>query len=63
MYQKKLKSYLYILLFISYALVSYNIKHPSNVPIILQSHVFYGACMLYALDMYLFLSHTKLQTK
>lgn len=49
----------YILLGISYFLVAINLKNPSVVPTILQSHVLYGALLLYILDMYLLMSFSR----
>jgi alpha-1,2-mannosyltransferase len=46
------KSILLFFVMISYLLVGYNIKHLKIVPIILQSHVFYGTVLLWALYMY-----------
>jgi hypothetical protein len=40
-------------LFISYALVSLNLANPHEVPVLLQSHVLYGAIMLWAIEAYL----------
>jgi hypothetical protein len=40
------------LLFISYALVSFNLVNPKAVPILLQSHVLYGAFLLWSLEVY-----------
>lgn len=42
-----------LLLFISYVLISFNLKNPNGVPILLQSHVFYGAVLLWILQTYL----------
>jgi len=43
----------YFILGISYFLVALNIKNPTNFPTIFQSHVFYGALLLYGFDIYL----------
>jgi alpha-1,2-mannosyltransferase len=40
-------------LFISYALVSLNLANPHEVPVLLQSHVLYGAIMLWVIEVYL----------
>ena len=42
-----------LILFISYVLVSLNLANPHTVPILLQSHVFYGAVLLWILEAYL----------
>jgi alpha-1,2-mannosyltransferase len=39
-------------LFVSYALVSINLVNPHAVPILLQSHVLYGAILLWILEVY-----------
>lgn len=41
------------IIFISYVLISFNLKNPSTVPVLLQSHVFYGAVLLWILEVYL----------
>lgn len=41
-----------LLLFISYVLVSFNLVNPHTVPILLQSHVLYGAILLWILEVY-----------
>ncbi len=43
----------YIVLGVSFVLVAVNLRTPSTVPVILQSHVLYGALLLYGLDAYL----------
>ena len=43
----------YVLLGLSYILVAINLKDPNAVPVLLQSHVLYGAILLYAIDVYL----------
>ncbi len=43
----------YIPLGISYLLISINLKVPSVVPVLFQSHVFYGALILYFMNIYL----------
>lgn len=50
----------YIILSISYLLTAANIPNPRLVPPILQSHVFYGAVILYCLLMYFILKQPKL---
>lgn len=53
----------YILLGISYVLVAINLKNPSVVPTILQSHVLYGTLLLYILDIYLLISFSRNRIK
>jgi hypothetical protein len=43
----------YLILAVIYVLVASNLKNPDSVPILLQSHVFYGASLLYILNTYL----------
>ncbi len=50
-FKKNLKFIL--ILIISYVLISFNLKNPSSVPILLQSHVFYGAVLLWCLEVFL----------
>ena len=45
----------YIFLGLSYLSMAVNMKNPSSFPIFLQSHVLYGALLLYILDTYLLL--------
>jgi hypothetical protein len=54
-YIQKLKNNLKFLfiLFISYVLVSFNLVNPHAVPVLLQSHVLYGAILLWAIEAYL----------
>jgi hypothetical protein len=54
-YVQKMKNNLkfLFLLFISYVLVSFNLVNPKVVPVLLQSHVFYGAVLLWILEIYL----------
>ena len=40
----------YVMLLISFMLVAGNLKNPSHVPILLQSHVFYGGLLLWILQ-------------
>jgi alpha-1,2-mannosyltransferase len=40
------------MLFISYALVSFNLAKPYAVPVLLQSHVLYGAILLWIMEVY-----------
>jgi hypothetical protein len=54
-YIQKLKNkfrFLFLIL-ISYILISFNLKDPHAVPVLLQSHVLYGAILLWALEVYL----------
>lgn len=46
---------LFIFLGLSYLLMAINLKNPSNFPILIQSHVLYGAFILYILNIYLLL--------
>lgn len=50
---KKASSIFYVILLMSYMLVAFNLKNPNSVPVILQSHVFFGAFLLWGLDIYL----------
>jgi hypothetical protein len=54
-YIQKIKKNLKFLLwlFIAYILISFNLKDPNAVPILLQSHVFYGAVLLWILQVFL----------
>lgn len=54
-YLKKInaKNNYYLLITISYFLVSINFPDPNILPVILQSHVFYGGLILLILDLYL----------
>ncbi|MGA2911540.1 MAG: glycosyltransferase 87 family protein [Candidatus Levyibacteriota bacterium] len=54
-YIQKIKNNLkfLLILFISYILVSLNLANPHAVPVLLQSHVLYGAILLWILDVYL----------
>jgi len=54
-YIQKMKNNLKFLLtiLISYLLISFNLKNPNAVLILLQSHVFYGAVLLWFLQVYL----------
>ncbi len=49
----------YSVLGISYLLVAMNLKNPSVVPVLLQSHVLYGTLMLYGLNLYLLIKSHK----
>lgn len=55
---KKLKYRYLLILFISYVLISINLKNPNDFPIILQSHVFYGAVLLWVLQVFLILKNS-----
>lgn len=54
-YVQKIKNNFWLLLtiFISYLLISFNLRSPNSVPILLQSHVFYGAVLLWLLQILL----------
>ena len=56
-YVQKIKINLKLLfvLSVSYLLISFNLKNPNVVPVLLQSHVFYGAILLWILQVYLIL--------
>lgn len=56
-YEKQ--KFLYIPLIISYALVSINFKNPGMLPLLLQSHVFFGVLILWIVSIYI-LSKNKL---
>ncbi len=45
--------FLYIVLFISYLLISTNLKSPLNYPQLIQSHVFFGGLILLILQLFL----------
>lgn len=51
-YVQKMKNNLKLLfiILISYVLISFNLKNPNDVPVLLQSHVFYGAVLLWVLQ-------------
>lgn len=49
----KAKNNYYLLIIISYVLVSINFPNPNILLVILQSHVFYGGLILLLLDLYL----------
>lgn len=51
--QHKLTWYFYVILAICYLLTASNASNPSQLPIVLQSHIFYGALILWILDLYL----------
>ena len=51
-------NYRYLLfLFIAYLLIAFNLKNPSSVPVLLQSHVFYGTVLLWILEVFLILKN------
>ncbi len=54
-YIRKMKSNrkYYLLLFTSYLLISINFPNPNILPILFQSHVFYGGLILLFVDLYL----------
>lgn len=43
----------YAILFFIFLLLTFNIKNPVGVPLLLQSHAFYGALALWVFDLYL----------
>ncbi len=48
---------------LSYILVSLNMKNSQDIPVFLQSHVFYGALLLLFLEIYLLIFQSKMQNK
>ncbi len=52
---KKMSAKYYFFLILSFLLVSANLRNPSGLATILQSHVFYGAILLYFLQLHLLL--------
>lgn len=59
--EKKLGAPYYLVLALSFILIAYNIKDPQSVPILLQSHVLYGALILYLLHIYIMVTKNKLK--
>lgn len=57
MKNKKFGWHYYLVLAISFFLVGFNLKSPNVLPVILISHVFYGALMLWGLNLYLLAKH------
>jgi len=55
----KAKNNYYLLIAISYLLVSINFPNPNILPIFFQSHVFYGGIILLFVDLYLLKKATK----
>ena len=55
------KNYYYCLfiLLLSYICVAINVKNPTELIPILQSHVFYGGCLLWLLQLYLLITYDK----
>jgi hypothetical protein len=51
--QRKLSWHYYLVLAVCYVLTAINIKNPTGFPVILQSHMFYGALVLLIFDLYL----------
>jgi hypothetical protein len=51
----------YLFLGLSYLLMAVNLKNPSSFPVFVQSHVFYGALLLYILDAYLLFKKTNIK--
>lgn len=56
-YVKKIKggTFYYSLLGVSYILISINFANPKILPVLFQSHVFFGALILFCLNVHLFL--------
>ena len=48
----------FAILFLAYLLVAFNLKYPQEVPVFFQSHVFFGALLLWVLDVFLVLNNT-----
>lgn len=51
----------YFILGLSYLLMALNMKDPSSFPVFLQSHVFYGALLLYMLNVHLLIKRVGLK--
>lgn len=47
-----------LIIFISYLLVSVNLKNPNDFPVILESHVFYGAVLLWIMQVFIILKNS-----
>lgn len=60
--EHKLSYWNYVILAVVFLLTSYNINNPRNVPLIFQSHAFYGGIVLLLFDLYI-LNKIKLQKK
>lgn len=56
---KSNKNIFYVFLGISYFLTALNIRNPENFPVFFLSHVFYGALILFGLNIYLILKGEK----
>jgi hypothetical protein len=56
---KKLSLWYYLLLGLSYVLTGLNLASPAFFPVVLQSHVFYGALLLWGLNLKLLLSSSR----
>jgi hypothetical protein len=55
---KKLARYYYLILGISFFLVSLNLKTPGDFSLLFISHVFYGSIMLWGLNLYILAKDT-----
>ena len=53
--KKRYHKFYYILLFIAYFLTAINFSSPSSLPVLIQSHVFFGTLLLWILDSILIL--------
>src|SRR3989344_672337 len=49
--------FLYIFLAISYILISINFKNPNILPLLFQSHVFFGGLILWIINLYMLLKY------
>ncbi len=54
----KAKTIYYLLITIAYVLVSVNFPNPNILPVILQSHVFYGGIILLSVDLFMLLKRS-----
>jgi|WetSurMetagenome_2_1015567.scaffolds.fasta_scaffold09719_6 alpha-1,2-mannosyltransferase len=52
-HNRRRDNWLYAILGLSYLLMALNLKNPTAFPVLFQSHVFYGAILLYGLIIYL----------
>jgi len=64
LYLKKIKAdkYFYYLLFFCYLLVSLNLKNPLDLPLLAQSHVFFGTLILLIFQTTLLYNSTKIKS-
>ena len=59
MLKKKMGTKYYIALIISYVLISINFSDPNVLPVVFQSHVFYGALLLLLIDLHILRNNQK----